>query len=488
MAIIKLWTKKGLEKQNNCLLNGNEFGIKYLAVGDGNGSIPNPTEDDTKLVNEVWRSEISELKQDGQKFTVTSFIPESAGDFIIREMGIFDENNELLFVAQMDETPKKASNTGLIKQIGLQAVFELKNGLNAVVVDPSIVTASTNYVSENYQKLSEKGAASGYASLDENGKVPENQLPITTSGLPLFCFNSGPVDENGEAALITIEGNIVTLNAPAVCTTASGKTYKIEENITLDISSLEEGNYNLFYAPETNELVAYANEIYTQKAQPADCNQNDIWVDTSVMPYLTKIKSETSFVQIDIVPNAVIAIVSGGGGKSLNNKAYNHFEDINNSYRVPIGRPIFCFNGECLEENEIWYEGAEVSKKSYAKVHAIVGDDFGTPENPDNFVLPDFRDKTIWGTFAGKLGYQEAEIPNVTGYFTSSTNIGGPFDGAGGACTLSQQVGTTYANGGGKTSYRQVSINASLISSIYKDGVTTIHPSAVMVRVKTRYK
>lgn len=317
MAIIKLWTKKGLEKQNNCLLNGDEFGIKYLAVGDGNGSIPIPSEDDTKLVNEVWRGEISEIKQNGQKFTVTAFIPESAGDFIIREMGIFDENNELLFVAQMDETPKKASNTGLIKQIGLQGVFELKNGLSAIIVDPSIITASTNYVSENYQKLSEKGAASGYASLDENGKVPENQLPITTSGLPLFCFNSGPVDENGEAALITIEGNIVTLNAPAVCTTASGKTYKIEENITLDISSLEEGNYNLFYAPETNELVAYANEIYTQKAQPADCNQNDIWVDTSVMPYLTKIKSETSFVQIDIVPNAVIAIVSRGGGQIL---------------------------------------------------------------------------------------------------------------------------------------------------------------------------
>lgn len=215
MAIIKLWTKKGLEKQNNCLLNGDEFGIKYLAVGDGNGSIPIPSEDDTKLVNEVWRGEISEIEQNGQKFTVTAFIPESAGDFIIREMGIFDENNELLFVAQMDETPKKASNTGLIKQIGLQGVFELKNGLSAIIVDPSIITASTSYVSENYQKLSEKAQPMGYASLDESGKVPETQLPDigNSSGLPLFLISPALYVDESLGLDYYLNGQLLTVNA-----------------------------------------------------------------------------------------------------------------------------------------------------------------------------------------------------------------------------------------------------------------------------------
>ena len=215
MAIIKLWTKKGLEKQNNCLLNGDEFGIKYLAVGDGNGSIPIPSEDDTKLVNEVWRGEISEIEQNGQKFTVTAFIPESAGDFIIREMGIFDENNELLFVAQMDETPKKASNTGLIKQIGLQGVFELKNGLSAIIVDPSIITASTSYVSENYQKLSEKAQPMGYASLDESGKVPETQLPDigNSSGLPLFLISPALYVDESLGLDYYLNGQLLTVNS-----------------------------------------------------------------------------------------------------------------------------------------------------------------------------------------------------------------------------------------------------------------------------------
>ena len=215
MAIIKLWTKKGLEKQNNCLLNGDEFGIKYLAVGDGNGSIPIPSEDDTKLVNEVWRGEISEIEQNGQKFTVTAFIPESAGDFIIREMGIFDENNELLFVAQMDETPKKASNTGLIKQIGLQGVFELKNGLSAIIVDPSIITASTSYVSENYQKLSEKAQPMGYASLDESGKVPETQLPDmgNSSGLPLLSIRHALYVDESLGLDYYLNGQLLTVNA-----------------------------------------------------------------------------------------------------------------------------------------------------------------------------------------------------------------------------------------------------------------------------------
>lgn len=310
----------GLDCLRTSIAQGKEFPAAFIAVGDSNGSYYEPDKNQTTLRNILYTGNIYEkgINKIKNYIYFDMQIPASIGGFTIREAGLLDNNKKLLGAAKYPESYKEvASGTNEdIMLIELQILLS-DEAINNITIDNSGNLITEEKLSANYQKLSEKGAASGYASLDENGKVPENQLPITTSGLPLFCFNSGPVDENGEAALITIEGNIVTLNAPAVCTTASGKTYKIEENITLDISSLEEGNYNLFYAPETNELVAYANEIYTQKAQPADCNQNDIWVDTSVMPYLTKIKSETSFVQIDIVPNAVIAIVSEGGGQIL---------------------------------------------------------------------------------------------------------------------------------------------------------------------------
>lgn len=213
MAIKKFVTKKGLEKQVNCLLNGDNYGIKYIAVGDGNGSIPNPTEDDTKLVNEVWRGEVAELIDEAPKYTAIAYIPESVGDFIIREIGLFDENNELLFVSQMDETPKKSSDSGLVKQIGLKLIFELQNGLNAIIVDPSTVTASKDYVSGNYQKLIEKAQPNGYASLDETGKVPEAQLPNLGGGLEVCDIGMSLYIDETKGLRRWLNGQIVAINA-----------------------------------------------------------------------------------------------------------------------------------------------------------------------------------------------------------------------------------------------------------------------------------
>lgn len=135
------------------------------------------------------------------------------------------------------------------------------------------------------------------------------------SSMPVFCFNSGPVDESGEPALITLSENTLTLNAPAVCTTAGGETYTISDNISLDISELADGNYNLFYNPETEGLEIYNNKIYIQKSEPSEMQINDIWVDTSVMPYKSYKKISASEKEnVKNVPNAVISILSSSGG------------------------------------------------------------------------------------------------------------------------------------------------------------------------------
>lgn len=87
-----------------------------------------------------------------------------------------------------------------------------------------------------------------------NFHVQTNISSGSGSSMPVFCFNSGPVDESGEPALITLSENTLTLNAPAVCTTAGVETYAINDNISLDISELADGNYNLLYNPETEGL------------------------------------------------------------------------------------------------------------------------------------------------------------------------------------------------------------------------------------------
>lgn len=148
-----------------------------------------------------------------------------------------------------------------------------------------------------------------------NFHVQTNISGGSGSSLPVFCFNSGPVDENGDAALITLSDGTLTQHSPAVCTTASGKTYTVSEDVSLDISDLADGTYNLFYNPDTGGLEIYSNKIYIQKAEPSEMQVNDVWVDTSVMPYKSYKKISSSEKEIvEIVPNAHIEKLSSSGG------------------------------------------------------------------------------------------------------------------------------------------------------------------------------
>lgn len=162
-----------------------------------------------------------------------------------------------------------------------------------------------------------------------NFHVQTNISGGSGSSMPVFCFNSGPVDENGEPALITLSGNTLTQHSPAVCTTADGETYTINEDISLDISQLPAGDYNLFYNPDTGGLEIYNNKIYIQKAEPSDMQINDVWVDISVMPYKAKIKtSEEVLTEVKLVANAVISILLDGGGVTLKVLPYNVLREI----------------------------------------------------------------------------------------------------------------------------------------------------------------
>ena len=153
----------------------------------------------------------------------------------------------------------------------------------------------------------------------------------------------------------------------------------------------------------------------------------------------------------------------------------------------PIGRPIFCLNGETLNSNEIWLEGAEVSKAAYAQLYVVYGDTYGEASSPDNFVLPDFRNRSIWGTVDATFGYQSAALPNIKNTSNIYLLLGGNNE------TRNQPLSSVveaHANVDATNSgweYRNLSFDASIASPIYQDGATVIPPS-LKVRVKTRYK
>lgn len=295
LEFYSILTEKGKEKEMACLAGEQKFDIWEIAVGDSNGSYYEPDAAQTSLKNECWRGSVIRCENEDNTRYAIAEIPADKGGFTIREIGGFDKSGNLVIIGKFPENVKRFPETGDIKQLSLRLDLSVVNELVLpLIVDPSINTPSVAYVEKHFQALREKGQPEGYASLDEYGRVPVSQVPIFIRG----CFNSGPVDENGEAALLSLDETVLTLHTPAVCTTVSGETFSVNEDISKDISDLTEGHYNVFYNPETNGLVVYANTIFQQKSKPVNWNVNDIWIDTSVMPYLSKIKKSETEVQI----------------------------------------------------------------------------------------------------------------------------------------------------------------------------------------------
>ena len=155
-----------------------------------------------------------------------------------------------------------------------------------------------------------------------------------------------------------------------------------------------------------------------------------------------------------------------------------------------IGDPIITLSSS-LGDNEIWLEGGTVSRTTYAELFAIYGTTYGAGDGSTTFVLPDFRNRAIWG--ANSFGYIAAGLPNITG------NIHLEGDGGSRAKSVSTAsgvfswlnpgTGASFENtGGGQPWLSDFNFDASRSSSIYSQNVTTVQPPSIKVRVKARYK
>lgn len=187
--------------------------------------------------------------------------------------------------------------------------------------------------------------------------------------------------------------------------------------------------------------------------------------------------------QCSVVQNGVLVIK-----RSLtdNNVGNNPVTDNENwadyfSQRVihTIGDPIITLN-PVLEDNEIWLEGATVSRSTYSNLFQVYGTTYGAGNGSTTFQLPDFRNRAIWG--ANSFGYIAAGLPNITGTFTATHNPNASWSGS-----LYRSETAVKGEGGGNGNDNLWYFDAALSSSIYGNS-TTVQPPAIKVRVKTRYQ
>lgn len=145
-----LITTIGLAQIANAQITQAKVGLEYIALGDGNGAHYVPTQNQTALVHEVWRGPIAELSIDptnNNRIIIDAVIPVTAGGFTIREIGIFDDKNQLIAIGQYPEKYKPQLSEGVSEETLIHFVIETNNAdVVKLNIDPTVIIATRKYV------------------------------------------------------------------------------------------------------------------------------------------------------------------------------------------------------------------------------------------------------------------------------------------------------------------------------------------------------
>ncbi|MBD8046743.1 phage tail protein [Clostridium faecium] len=139
-------TSIGKAKIANASVLGTKLNLITLAVGDGNGKYYNPTETQESLVNEVWRGNVGVIATDSENsnwIVIETMIAGNVGGFFIREVGVFDDEGNLIAIGKYPETYKPIVSDGATKDLTIRIILEVSNASNVTLkIDPTIIMAT----------------------------------------------------------------------------------------------------------------------------------------------------------------------------------------------------------------------------------------------------------------------------------------------------------------------------------------------------------
>ncbi len=142
-------TSIGLNKLANAS-DINPLVIKDFALGDGNGTAISPKPTTTSLVNEILRLPVNSVSSVDNKVTikcVLSLGTEITNAFTAREIGVFDNDGELVAIGNIADEYIPASSEDIATENIYTLLFTYENGeVNIVVeVNPSIYALQSDH-------------------------------------------------------------------------------------------------------------------------------------------------------------------------------------------------------------------------------------------------------------------------------------------------------------------------------------------------------
>ncbi|HCQ5566731.1 TPA: phage tail protein [Clostridioides difficile] len=211
-------TKIGKASIANAAALGTKINLVKLQLGDGAGKEYNPTEEQTELKKVVWECSISNVKVDKDNpnwIVIETIVPGNIGGFMIREVGIFDSENNMIAISKYPDTYKPAVNSGSVKDLIIRIILAVSNTSSVELkVDPSVILATLKDIQNLDDKVEEIEEDLSTKIDEENNKQNIKIDQLTAGGFNVAYTYRTKLDdwtetENGNYKA-TITHNLLT--------------------------------------------------------------------------------------------------------------------------------------------------------------------------------------------------------------------------------------------------------------------------------------
>ncbi|MCA7013391.1 phage tail protein [Dickeya dadantii] len=159
---IALLTQVGAARLANAIALGKQLEITQMGVGDAGGTLPTPDAAQTKLINEKRRAPINSLSIDpanANQIIAEQVIPDHEGGFWLREIGLYDADDNLVAVANCPETYKPQMQEGSSRVQTVRMILAVgQTDAVSLKIDPAVVLASRQYVDNMALAKAQNGA------------------------------------------------------------------------------------------------------------------------------------------------------------------------------------------------------------------------------------------------------------------------------------------------------------------------------------------
>ena len=277
-----LTTTIGLTKIANALAGGEVVRLTEMAVGDGADL---PSQNQTALQSEKYRFIVQSIVQDSENTNwvkVEGFIPPQIGGFTIRELGVFDTDGDLIFIARHPEVYKPVLEEGSAIETLIRLVCQVSNADSVELsVDTSILYVTrpefeAHNHDDRYSLISHSHPE--YALVDhshDNQYAPFGHVvTVANSNINGYfriwsdgykeqwgtIFNMGTSDKEVNFPTAFTDTDTITVNVTA---TTTGRSPDTSKNLGPYVFQITNSNFVLKGGPDT----AIAGGIYGWSAK-----------------------------------------------------------------------------------------------------------------------------------------------------------------------------------------------------------------------------